>query len=533
MLFRSRRVEGSEWVAVTQEASCVFATQVIHVPQGKPRLQWVWQTDNADLAAALAELKRAHSLRGLPLVGQLERTQYRVLSTEVPDVPREEWRDAMRWRLKEQVDFPMEDALLEVLAVPQDTQLRQMFPAIALVTQRADYVRLALAADDVGLNWSAIDTAETALRNLSAMAEIEGQAHALLVFGETHGMLVITYQGELLMTRNIEVAVSAVTGSNEARGAALGRAALEVLRTLDTFERMHSQATLSGLSVVPPQGGDADVLEVLADLVYVPTQYFSLADHLDMTALGAQADALAQGPSLQALCAIGAALRAHSEALGRQSVNLLDERVALHPASSWSAMWAVWGVAGTVGVALLANLGLSMGTRYVDQRKEDIEAEMTELRKVVVSPPPMPEVKELANLRQTDARQKQMREALQRTVSTAVPGYSDFLMALGRQAQGNLWITGLNLRDGGRDLELSGRMSDAKALPVYLSRLQQEERFTGRRFAQVELKSINLSQDGAGPDVLEFRLRSSVADAGTKTRRGEMDPALKQLAEQR
>jgi MSHA biogenesis protein MshI len=225
MRFRRRVVEGVQWVAVAQEGSSVHAAQVSHVDGQRPRVLWMWNTEADRLSDALGLLKRTHRLNDSSLVLQLERAQYRLVSTEVPDVPREEWRDAMRWRLKDQVDFPMDDALLEVLAVPQDTQLRQMFPAIALVVQRADYDRLALEADDVGLSWSAADTAETALRNLSAMAEVEGQAHALLVFGESHGMLVITYQGELLMTRNIEVAVSAVTGSNEARGAALGRSA--------------------------------------------------------------------------------------------------------------------------------------------------------------------------------------------------------------------------------------------------------------------------------------------------------------------
>ncbi len=535
MFLRRRVVAGSQWVAVAQEGSSVHAAQVAHIEGQRPRLLWLWTQETASLSEALTSLKRAHPLKGLSLVNQLERTQYRLLSTEVPDVPREEWRDAMRWRIKEQVDFSMEDALLEVLAVPQDTQLRQMFPAIALVVQRADYDRVSLAADDVGLRWSAMDTAETALRNLSAMAETEGQAHALLVFGESHGMLVITYQGELLMTRNIEVAVSAVTGTNEARGAALGRAALEVLRTLDTFERMHSQATLAGLSVVPPQGGDADVLEVLADLVYVPIKYFSLADCVDLSALGeARAEELAKGPSLGELCVIGSALRAYSEAAGRQSVNLLDPETLKSQTLTWGAMWGVAAAGGVFAVTVLAGLGLTVATKYVKTQTENLEHDMVELRQAASTMPPMADVKELALLRKTEVRQRQMHEALRNTVMSATPGYSGYLVALGHQTVPNLWITGMSLHDDGRDLELTGRMTDNAALPNYLARLQQEDRFRGRRFAQIELKAINLSEVGAGPAITEFTLRAKESSMSAKAViEVPMDPALKQLAERR
>ena len=538
MWFRRRVRESAQWVAVAQDSTHVHAAQVAHTEGERPRLLWLWTAETGNLSEGLTALKRAHALKGQPLVHQLERAQYRLLSTEVPDVPREEWNAAMRWRLQEQVDFPMEDALLDVIAVPQDTQLRQMFPAIALVMQRGDYVRLTLAADDVGVRWSAIDTAETALRNLSAMAEVEGQAHALLVFGESHGVLVITYQGELLMTRNIEVAVSAVTGSNEARGAALGRAALEVLRTLDTFERMHSQATLSGLSVVPPKGGDADVLEVLADLVYVPIKYFSLTDCIDVSALGDGGEQLTKAPSLSELCVIGSALRAHSESAGRQSVNLLDPE-ATKSKSTWSATWGLVAAGGVLGVAILAGAGFTATTSYIQRRIQFMEQDMVDLRKAASTMPPMADVTELASLRKTEARQKQMYEALKNTVSAAsAPGYSDYMLALGRQSQPSLWITGFVLRDEGRNLELTGRMTDNAALPLYLMHLQVEERFRGRRFAQVELRSLNSgkgtgNESDSGPAVTEFILRSrdSGGSGGAAApAAAPLDPGLQQLA---
>ncbi|MFX7640556.1 PilN domain-containing protein, partial [Acinetobacter baumannii] len=91
-------------------------------------------------------------------------------------------------------------------------------------------------------------------------------------------------------------------------------------------------------------------------------------------------------------------------------------------------------------------------------------------------------------LRHREAMQNQMRDVLTGSMSSSSFGYSDFLAALGRQTQSGLWITGLTIQGDGRDVALTGRMSDPAVLPMYLRKLQQEERFRGRRFAQLEMR---------------------------------------------
>ena len=506
MLFRRRVDEGSQWVAVARAGALLHAAQVRQRSGQMPQLMWLWQGEQGDLTEGLRALQGARRLRGLPLSVLLDRSEYRLVSTEVPDLPREEWRDAMRWRLKDLVDLPMEDALLDILAVPGDTQLRQSHPAFAVVAQRVDCLRLQLAADDVGLRWAAADVAETALRNLCNLRETEGQAHALMVFGETHGMLVITYKGELLMTRNIEVAVSSVTGSQEARGAALGRAALEVLRTLDTFERIHSQAALSALSVVSPDGG-TDVLEVLADLVYVPVQPFHLSEWIDLSPLGADAERLSSAPTLDELCVIGSALRGHAATLGRQPLNLLDTLSPLGASAGlWSARNGMKLAAGVAGLALAAGAGFSSAAQWFQRKVPLLQGEVLALKEQVQQQQVPPAVKELEALRAREAAARQMRDAMYRVASPQSMAYSDYLIALARQTHPAVWITGLTVDRQGADVAITGRMTDPETLPVYLGRLEQEPQFKGRRFAQVELRTLEPTDEGQ-PEVIEFNLR--------------------------
>jgi hypothetical protein len=296
---------------------------------------------------------------------------------------------------------------------------------------------------------------------------------------------------------------------------------------------MHSQVNLSGLSVVAPYGGDGDVLEVLGDLIYVPTQYFALGDHVDLSLLGPKAEELGRGPKLLDLCAIGAALRAYSEASGRQSINLLEPQVAEPPVQPWSAVWGVRAAAGVVAATLVAGLGMSLAARHVRQQKEQIQQDISQLQRITATLPTLPDVTELANLRKMEERQRQMRDALASAMNTASPNYSEYLQALARQTQPSLWITGLMLRDEGKDLELTGRMLDQTALPVYLARLQEEERFRGRRFAQVSIQTLSVGEAAAQTTVSEFNLRSRVQSTARAEAPKPLPAGLQDMASRR
>lgn len=509
MLFRRPSRAPGHWQAVAHHGALAAAAQVSFAAGGRPRLDWLWRGDADSLSGALRGLQRQHAVRGGPLVGLAPQSDYRILSTEAPDVPREEWRDAIRWSLREQVDFAVDDALIDVLALPQATQIRQSNATLTVALGREGYNALELAADDQGLAWAAIEVQETALRNVCALGEEPDRAHALLAFGEHQAMLVITFQGELVMMRHIEVTLAAVTAEGETRGQALSRAALEVLRTLDTHERVHSQAPLSCLSVALPPGCDDGTLGLLTELIYLPVQALDLSACMDLAEGDDTGVSLALQPTAIELCVIGAALRGWCEAQGRQQVNLIDPHSAVTQPPSWGARFGLRLAAVALTLCGLAAGGLAWSVGDASRRADAAEARLAELQGQSQGLPEDPAVKLLANLKQQEAVQRQMRDVLRGSGAEASNGYSDYMMALGRQAQGSLWVTGLRLSGDGRDLELRGRTTDPAMLPPYLARLHGEERFKGRRFAQVELRAVAEETD-TPQGVTEFILRGQL-----------------------
>lgn len=112
-------------------------------------------------------------------------------------------------------------------------------------------------------------------------------------------------------------------------------------------------------------------------------------------------------------------------------------------------------------------------------------------------------------------------------------GFSSFLAGFARLAHSDLWLTGFRIAGGGDDIEIRGRMLDPSRLPVYVQRLSSESVFQGRRFAALEMQSVDPEQakaesfmpaqavtyESRGQDVqrlpryVEFVLRSSAAGA--------------------
>ncbi len=273
---------------------------------GVPRVLWVESTGWTQDGRAGRELRIRRGLNRCASVAVLSRGQYQVLQVDAPELPRPEWAQALRWQIKDRLDFPVEQAVIQVLELPTDPVRRANSQLMAIAAPQQPLQNLIAQGDSVGLDWAAIDIPETALRNISALVEPPGKAQALVHVGEEHALLVITVGGELASSRQLDMTLATLCSSDDStRQAAFDRAGLELQRTLDGFERHFSHLSLARLLITPATGLQAFIAH-LRELVYVPVEPLVLNSALDLTVV-ASLDDPAQ-LSLH-LCAIGAALR--------------------------------------------------------------------------------------------------------------------------------------------------------------------------------------------------------------------------------
>ena len=296
------------WIGCAPQGDQICLALVQPQAGGRPAVRWTAQEPWLQPTPTLQRLRRRRALHRHRCVALLQRDQYQCVAMDAPaDVPRAEWAQAVRWQLKDTVDFAVDSAALDVLAVPEGTSYRAQQQLIAVAAPAAQVSPLVAQASDAGTPWQAIDIAETALRNLSALLEPEGRAQALLHCQAGHATLIVTYRGELLSTRQMDLALLDADSLDDAgRSQVFEQASLELQRTLDGIERAFGQVSLARLLITPMPGVQA-LCDHLGPLLYVPVQPMLLDEVLDFSAV----PALLAEPALlnRQLIAIGAALR--------------------------------------------------------------------------------------------------------------------------------------------------------------------------------------------------------------------------------
>ena len=262
---------------------------------------------SAEAIGELRDLGKKHGLSRYRTTLLLRIGEYQVLQLEPPEVTAAEMKDALRWRIKDLLSYPVEEANLDVLEIPSDPgavgRAKQVFAVVAkngVLAPRVEFF------DEARVPLAAIDIPELAQRNISALFEEENRGLALLAFDESGGMLTFTFRGELYALRQIDISLSDL---EEAEGDRLGqlleRIVLEAQRSLDNFTRLHGHITVSRL-LVSSIPGVPGFLDELKKGISIPVEELDLDKVLDFPSLPELADPRCQTRFLKAL---GAALR--------------------------------------------------------------------------------------------------------------------------------------------------------------------------------------------------------------------------------
>ncbi len=97
---------------------------------------------------------------------------------------------------------------------------------------------------------------------------------------------------------------------------------------------------------------------------------------------------------------------------------------------------------------------------------------------------------ELANAHALVATRQEVMKVLDSGKLGNATGFSETMFGFARQAQTDVWLTGFSVSAGGEDIEIRGRMLDPGKLPAYVQRLSGEPVFHGRRFAALDMRSV-------------------------------------------
>jgi MSHA biogenesis protein MshI len=303
-LFKRAAAAGSQiGVFVTPEG--VAAAQLAAKPGGKPRLEGCVYERRGSEDPFTRVLSRLPNRRA-PTVSVLDSDAYRLLLVEAPDVPADELRAAVRWRVKDLIDFHVDDAVIDVFEMPPHARggrNRMMYA----VTAKADFVKQQIELiEGAGLKLDVIDISELSLRNVATLFEDAERGTAFVYLGERRSTLLLVRQGVLYLARHVETGVATLAEAGELRSELVGGLALEIRRSLDYFESHYEQTSIQQVHTCGLEAADRE--QLARDLAIV-------VHGVELESLIEMDDSLS--PELQRLClpAIGAALRKDPVAL--------------------------------------------------------------------------------------------------------------------------------------------------------------------------------------------------------------------------
>jgi len=301
-LWRKHSTNARRTAVVETDQGCAIATTE-RIDGGRFRLIGCRSVEAAaaERSALLADWLRTDVHLHGPLGGVLDPVDYQLLLVESPDVLPAEMKAAVRWRLKDSLDFPLDEAVVDVFNIPEPARRTGSKMMYAIAAKSAAIAKQTALLQPRSPRFDVIDIPELALRNLASHLPEAADGLIFLWLKPASAQLLVIKGKTLYLARDVQFSAQRSADSPDA-GADLQAIALELQRSMDYFESHHEQAPLRNLVIAPPDR-TADVLaRQLASETSMSIQALSLDRVLELP------DGF-DTPDRHALLAIGAAMR--------------------------------------------------------------------------------------------------------------------------------------------------------------------------------------------------------------------------------
>lgn len=211
---------------------------------------------------ALTRLVEQERLSHTRVCAVLPIEQYQVFQVERPSVADTELVDAARWKLKDMLDYRVEDAVFDVFPFPADASKGATELINVVSARKAVITDIARLTERAGLTLERVDIADLALRNLAAPLDPEGRGVALVFLRQNMGQMVLCKGPVLYLSRRLDISESGLMDVALQEPMVQGLA-LELQRSLDYYESQMGQVPPRSIFVLSRPDGPA-VKDLLA-----------------------------------------------------------------------------------------------------------------------------------------------------------------------------------------------------------------------------------------------------------------------------
>jgi MSHA biogenesis protein MshI len=289
-----------------------------YVDNNKPRLkhcEFIPTLNINDHPRLLRDLVARHNLIEYDCHLVLTTDNYHRVNIDAPVVAENEMYEAIRWKINDLFDFPVDKAVFDYYSVPVSMRATSSNMLEVFASPLELIHELAAKATQAGLQLKVIDIQETALRNLAVLLPENKRGVAVLMLHESSGTILIQKEGTIYLFRGFDIGYRELeldfynSGDDSQGSTAQNNLALEIQRSLDYVESYYGIPPISGLAVIPLAKNTQALLNVLNDNHGITARIMDLSAIVDCDIL--------LDDETQSRCApvIGANLRYAVEAL--------------------------------------------------------------------------------------------------------------------------------------------------------------------------------------------------------------------------
>jgi len=302
-----------------------------------PRLTVCRYIPNAALAdrpALLGRLSEELKLVEATCISVAEDDMFTLLLVDTPEVDASELKTAIRWRIKDLIDFHVDDAVIDVFDIPGLEERGRQKLMYVVAARRASIQAHINQLEEERINLTAIDIPDLAMRNIAGLLPEDEAGVAMLYLTHDGGLLTVTRQKSLFLSRRLDIGLAQLATFVEEEShtvpvsendeiftldgvdtvaqplhRAFENIVLELQRSLDYYESHFALPQVAALVIAPMEEQIPGMLEYITANLGVPVH------KLDLNKVLQSEQVLSE--EMQSLCLlpIGAALRERSKAL--------------------------------------------------------------------------------------------------------------------------------------------------------------------------------------------------------------------------
>ncbi len=251
-------------------------------------------SSRTEQSTLLSQISKEYKLNDIDCNLVLYSNDYQFHQIDAPDVPKHELNSALRWQIKDLIDFHIDDAIIDKIELPNQNPVSQGKRSLLVVACRQsliqNHVDLLHAAN---CNLVTIDIAALAARNIVSHATAtEDSSVGLLNLWDDRAKISVFLNHDLYINRSSSIGIqslSFVSEDDTDSQSVLDSLTLELQRTFDYYESHSRQAAISHLYILSNGQSLPHIAQLIearlgiACSIIEPSDFISSADSMNDT----------------------------------------------------------------------------------------------------------------------------------------------------------------------------------------------------------------------------------------------------------